>query len=113
MAGALIGFYLLFGGYFLHLGFARTTVMFIAAIVSAVCVFAILALDCSPAGLVRINAHFDKVLRTINAGDNPWKLSISLGTLHVDASHQLSIGDLLRKADGIMYERKRGRLVLA
>ncbi len=75
--------------------------------------FAILALDCSPAGLVRINAHFDKVLRTINAGDNPWKLSISLGTLHVDASHQLSIGDLLRKADGIMYERKRGRLVLA
>ena len=43
--GAALGFYLLFGGYFLHLGFARTTVMFIAAIVSAVCVFAILALE--------------------------------------------------------------------
>ncbi len=43
--GAALGFYLLFGGYFLHLGFTRTTVMFIAAIVSAVCVFAILALE--------------------------------------------------------------------
>jgi manganese transport protein len=43
--GAALGFYLLFGGYFLHLGLTRTTVMFIAAIVSAVCVFAILALE--------------------------------------------------------------------
>ncbi len=43
--GAALGFYLLFGGYFLHLGLTRTTVMFMAAIVSAVCVFAILALE--------------------------------------------------------------------
>src|ERR1700677_3849721 len=43
--GAALGFYLLFGGYFLHLGLTRTTVMFTAAIVSAVCVFAILALE--------------------------------------------------------------------
>jgi manganese transport protein len=43
--GAALGFYLLFGGYFLHLGLAKTTVMFIAAVVSAVCVFAILALE--------------------------------------------------------------------
>src|SRR6201994_643117 len=43
--GAALGFYLLFGGYFLHLGMAKTTVMFLAAVVSAVCVFAILALE--------------------------------------------------------------------
>ncbi len=43
--GASLGFYLLFGGYFLHLGLTRTTVMFLAAVVSAVCVFAILALE--------------------------------------------------------------------
>jgi manganese transport protein len=43
--GAALGFYLLFGGYLLHLGLAQTTVMFIAALVSAVCVFAILALE--------------------------------------------------------------------
>ncbi|HET6220109.1 MAG TPA: Nramp family divalent metal transporter [Acidobacteriaceae bacterium] len=43
--GAALGFYLLFGGYFLHLGLASTTVMCIAAVVSAVCVFAILALE--------------------------------------------------------------------
>jgi manganese transport protein len=43
--GAALGFYLLFGGYFLHLGLTRTTVMFIAALVSAMCVFAILALE--------------------------------------------------------------------
>jgi manganese transport protein len=43
--GAALGFYLLFGGYFLHLGLTQTTVMFLAAIVSAVCVFAILALE--------------------------------------------------------------------
>jgi manganese transport protein len=43
--GAALGFYLLFGSYFLHLGMAKTTVMFLAAVVSAVCVFAILALE--------------------------------------------------------------------
>jgi manganese transport protein len=43
--GAALGFYLLFGGYFLHLGLSRTAVMFLAAIVSALCVFAILALE--------------------------------------------------------------------
>ena len=43
--GAALGFYLLCGGYFLRLGLAQTTVMFLAAIVSAVCVFAILALE--------------------------------------------------------------------
>src|ERR1700742_3384605 len=43
--GAALGFYLLFGGYFLHLGLRPTTVMFMAAVVSAVCVFAILALE--------------------------------------------------------------------
>src|ERR1700734_1973174 len=43
--GAALGFDLLFGGYFLPPGLAKTTVMFIAAIVSAVCVFAILALE--------------------------------------------------------------------
>src|ERR1700749_1463344 len=42
---AKLGIYLLFGGHFLHLGLTRTTVMFIAAVVSAVCVFAILALE--------------------------------------------------------------------
>jgi manganese transport protein len=43
--GAALGFYLLFGGYFLHHGLSQTTVMFLAAIVSAFCVFAILALE--------------------------------------------------------------------
>ena len=43
--GAALGFYLLFGGYFLRLGMSRTTVMFLAALVSALCVFAILALE--------------------------------------------------------------------
>jgi diguanylate cyclase (GGDEF)-like protein len=72
--------------------------------------FAVLALDCSPSGLLRINAHFDKLLRAINASNSPWKLSISIGTLHVDAKHQLSIEELLRKADGMMYEQKRSKL---
>ena len=43
--GAALGFYLLFGAYFLRLGMSRTAVMFLAAIVSALCVFAILALE--------------------------------------------------------------------
>jgi diguanylate cyclase (GGDEF)-like protein len=75
--------------------------------------FAVLALDCSPAGLVRINAHFEKMLRIVNDGDGPWKLSISVGTVHVDSKHQLSIGDLLSKADKMMYEQKREKLVEA
>ena len=72
--------------------------------------FAILALDCSPAGLVRINAHFDKALRIINDLDNSWKLSISIGTVHVDSNHQLSITELLSRADKMMYSQKREKL---
>jgi diguanylate cyclase (GGDEF)-like protein len=72
--------------------------------------FAVLALDCSPVGLVRINAHLDKLLRAINDIENAWTLSISIGTVHVDSRHQLSIEELLVKADGIMYERKRAKL---
>jgi diguanylate cyclase (GGDEF)-like protein len=75
--------------------------------------FVVLALDCSLAGLVRINAHLDKMLRVVNELDDPWKLSISLGTVHVDSKHQLSIGDLLSKADKMMYEQKREKLVEA
>lgn len=73
--------------------------------------FAVLALDCSRAGLVRITAHLNKLLRTINNQGNPWKLSISVGTIHVDSKHQLLIGELLSKADKMMYERKRARPV--
>src|ERR1700758_4706535 len=43
--GAALGFYLLFGGYFLSLGMSRTEVLLLAAAASAVCVFAILALE--------------------------------------------------------------------
>jgi diguanylate cyclase (GGDEF)-like protein len=75
--------------------------------------FVVLALDCSPAGLIRINAHLDKMLRIVNDLDDPWKLSISVGTVHVDSKHQLSIGDLLSKADKMMYEQKREKLVEA
>jgi len=75
--------------------------------------FAVLAVDCSLAGLVRINAHFDKMLRVVNDRDNKWKLSISVGTVHVDSKHQLSITELLAKADTMMYERKREKLVAA
>jgi diguanylate cyclase (GGDEF)-like protein len=74
--------------------------------------FAVLALDCSLAGLVRINAHLDKALRVVNDDrDCPWKLSISVGTVHVDSKHQLSISELLSKADTMMYERKREKPV--
>ena len=74
--------------------------------------FAVLALDCSPAGLVRINAHFDKLLREINDIEKTWMLSISVGAVHVDSRHQLSIEELLGKADGIMYDRKRAKLAV-
>jgi diguanylate cyclase (GGDEF)-like protein len=76
--------------------------------------FAVLALDCSLAGVVRINAHFEKLLRAVNNLDqHPWKLSISVGTLHVDSEHKLSIKDLLTEADKVMYERKRSRVLAA
>ncbi len=75
--------------------------------------FAVLALDCSAAGLVRINAHLDKLLRTNNDLNGLWKLSISVGTIHIDSHHPVSINDLLSKADKMMYERKRGRSLAA
>lgn len=75
--------------------------------------FAILALDCSPDGLVRIEAHLEKALRASNSLGNPWKLSVSLGAIHVDSKHPVSIDELLAKADQIMYERKRAKPVLS
>lgn len=75
--------------------------------------FAILALDCSPDGLVRIEAHLEKALRASNSLGNPWKLSISLGAIHVDSKHSISIDELLAKADRMMYERKRAKPVLS
>ena len=74
--------------------------------------FAVLAVDCSPAGLVRIKAHFEKLLRAFNNQDNPWKLSLSLGAVHVDSRHQISIDDLLSKADEVMYKRKRAKVLI-
>lgn len=75
--------------------------------------FAILALDCSPAGLVRIEAHLDKVLRASNNRSNPWKLAISLGAIHIDSEHPASIDEMLGNADKMMYERKRAKPVLS
>ena len=75
--------------------------------------FAVLALDCSPAGMARINAHFEKVLRAFNNQTNLWKLSISVGTIHVNSQHPFSIGELLTEADKVMYQRKRSRALVA
>lgn len=74
--------------------------------------FAVLALDCSPEGLVRIEAHLEKALRASNSLGNPWKLSMSLGAIHVDSKHPVSIDELLGKADKTMYERKRTKPAL-
>ncbi len=43
--GAALGFYLLFGGYFVHLGWGKTSILLLAAAVSSVFVFALLALE--------------------------------------------------------------------
>lgn len=75
--------------------------------------FAVLALDCSLAGLVRIEAHLEKALRASNHIGNPWKLSISLGAIHVDAEHPISIDELLGGADRTMYENKRAKFAVA
>jgi diguanylate cyclase (GGDEF)-like protein len=75
--------------------------------------FAILALDCSPSGMVRINAHLEKMLRAVNNLEKPWKLSISVGTVHVDGAHPLSINELLTEADKVMYQHKRTKSLAA
>ena len=43
--GAALGFYLLFGGYFVHLGWGKTSILLLAAGASTVFVFALLALE--------------------------------------------------------------------
>ena len=47
-----------------------------------------------------------------NVWQKSWKLSISIGAVHVDSRHQLSIEELLGKADVIMYDRKRAKLAV-
>ena len=71
--------------------------------------FAVLALDCSATGLKRIRGLFDKTLAGINEKPRRWKLSISMGTIHVNSSHKMTIAQLLEQADEVMYARKRSR----
>ena len=55
-----------------------------------------------------------EALRLYNeAGTRPFKLEISLGSTPCDPEHPRSIDELLRIADGLMYEQKRLRKAAA
>jgi PleD family two-component response regulator len=48
-------------------------------------------------------------LKSINAKQSGYEISLSLGLARFDPSSRTSIGELIVKADQVMYEQKRRR----
>lgn len=71
--------------------------------------FAVLALEASGEGEDTILRRFKEHLQIANAEENRYELSVSVGVAHFNPKHNVSLGDLLAKADQAMYEQKRTR----
>lgn len=70
--------------------------------------FAVLALNGDPDSGEQMTARLRVALDGFNAkGDLPYRLSLSLGVVKVDAERVASIEEVLREADQKMYEHKR------
>jgi diguanylate cyclase (GGDEF)-like protein len=70
--------------------------------------FAILAADVSAGGVDNLTARLCENLKAHNGqGDQRYRLSLSLGTVRVDAGTDSTIEALMARADEAMYEHKR------
>jgi diguanylate cyclase (GGDEF)-like protein len=69
--------------------------------------FAVLALEASSQGEDAILRRLEKQLQKATAMEIRYKLTLSVGMARFDPKHDLTLGDLLAKADQTMYEEKR------
>jgi diguanylate cyclase (GGDEF)-like protein/PAS domain S-box-containing protein len=71
--------------------------------------FVVLALESGPLAETAIRAHLKRTLEAANSRpDRSYRLSLSLGIVPNDPG-KYSVGDLLAKADALMYKEKKGK----
>src|SRR5438128_3951858 len=68
--------------------------------------FLILAIEASGRSETRIRERLEKYLRTINARESRYTISLSVGVARLDSDGDSSIRDLVMQADKAMYEQK-------
>ncbi len=71
--------------------------------------FAVLAIEASGHSQATIKARLFECLKSINAEQSRYEISLSLGVARFDPNNRASIGELMVKADQAMYEQKRQR----
>src|SRR6266478_3991467 len=71
--------------------------------------FAVLAIEASGHSEATIKARLFECLKSINAEQSRYEISLSLGVARFDPNNRASIGELMVKADQAMYEQKRQR----
>jgi len=71
--------------------------------------FAVLAIEASGHSETTIKTRLFECLKSINAEQSCYELSLSLGVARFDPRNRTSIGELMAKADQAMYEQKRHR----
>ena len=69
--------------------------------------FAVLAIEASDNTAAAIRARLSEDLKSVSAGETRYELSLSLGAARYDARCMASIGELMVRADQVMYEQKR------
>ncbi|HXI11633.1 MAG TPA: diguanylate cyclase [Thermoanaerobaculia bacterium] len=74
--------------------------------------FAVLAVSNTLEGGKVLSQRLASNIAAFNAlGEWPFTLSLSTGLIRVDSSRPMAVDDLLKEADGVMYENKRGKRV--
>jgi diguanylate cyclase (GGDEF)-like protein len=68
--------------------------------------FAVLALEASCENEETILERLEQNLQEVSAEERRYKLSLSVGVVRFDPRQNVSLGDLLEKADKAMYEQK-------
>jgi diguanylate cyclase (GGDEF)-like protein len=71
--------------------------------------FAIMALEAGREGKEIILRRLEKNLKTSNAGESRYQVSLSVGMARFDPRHPVSLGKLIAAADEAMYDEKKNR----
>lgn len=71
--------------------------------------FAVLAIEAAGHSEATIRTRLFERLKSINAEQDRYEISLSLGVARFDPRHRASIADLMAKADDAMYQQKRRR----
>jgi diguanylate cyclase (GGDEF)-like protein len=71
--------------------------------------FGVLAIEASGHSEATIKARLLECLKSNNAKESAYQISLSLGLARFDAAGRTSIGELMAKADQAMYEHKNRR----